>query len=79
MRPGDSFLYLNLDEVSEEYQDTSNSSELSSEVVSTETKSVQESENNTGAAVEQETKQEEPSPSVKPKSQINSQIIQKSP
>ena len=35
----DSFLYLDLDEVREELQDTSNSSELSSEVETTETRS----------------------------------------
>ena len=43
----DSFLYLDLDEAREELQDTSNSSELSSEVELSETESIQESENNT--------------------------------
>ena len=43
----DRFLYLDLDEVIEELQDTSNSSELSSEVEKTETESVHESENKT--------------------------------
>ena len=42
----DSFLYLVLDEVREKLQDTSNSSEISSEVELTETGSVQESEDN---------------------------------
>ena len=53
----DSFLYLDLDEVSEEPQDTNNLSELSSEVESIETESVQECKNNTETEVEQETKQ----------------------
>ena len=70
----DSFLYLDLDEVREELQDTSNSSELSSEVELTETESVQESENNTETEVDQEIKEEKPRPSVKPKSKINVQF-----
>ena len=70
----DSLLYLDLDEVREELQDTSNSSELSSEVELTETESVQESENNTETEVDQEIKEEKPSPSVKPKSKINVQF-----
>ena len=70
----DSFLYLDIDEVREELQDTSPSSELSSEVELTETESVQESENNTETEVDQEIKEEKPSPSVKPKSQINVQF-----
>ena len=67
----ESFLYLDLDEVREEHQDTSTSSELSSEVELTETESVQESENNTETEVDQEIKEEKPSPSFKPKSKIN--------
>ena len=70
----DSFLYLDSDEVREELQDTSTSSELSSEVELSETESVQESENNTETEVDQEIKEEKPSPSVKPKSKINVQF-----
>ena len=51
-----SFLYLDLDEVREELQDTSTSSELSLEVELTKTESVQESENNTETEVDQEIK-----------------------
>ena len=69
-----SSLYLDLDEVRKEPQDTNNLSELGSEVVSTETESVQESENNTKTEVEQEIKQERPSPSVTKKSKINVQF-----
>ena len=67
----DSFLYLDLEKVREELQDTSNSSELSSEVELTETESVQENENNTETEVDQEIKEEKPSPIVKQKSKIN--------
>ena len=70
----DIFLYLDLDEVREEPQDTNNLSELSSEVESTEKESVLESEHNTETEVEQEIKQERPSPSVKPESKINVQF-----
>ena len=70
----DSFLYLDLDEVREEIQDTSTSSELNSEVELTETESVQESENNTETELDQEIKEEKPSPSVEPKSKINVQF-----
>ena len=70
----DSFLYLDLDEVREELQDTSTSCELSSEVELTETESVQESENNTETEVDHEIKEENFSPSVKPKSKINVQF-----
>ena len=69
----DSFLYVNFDEVREETQVTNNLNELSSEVESVETESVQESENNTENEVEQEIKQERPSSSVKQKSKINVQ------
>ena len=69
-----SFLYLDLDEVGEELQDTSTSSELKSEVELTETESVQESENNTETEVDQAIKEEKLSPSVKPKSKINVQF-----
>ena len=67
----DSFLYLDLDEVREELQDTSNSSELSSEVELAETETVQEGENNTETEVDQEIKEEKPSPIVKQKSKNN--------
>ena len=70
----DSFLYPDLDEVREEPQDTNNLGELSSEVESTETESVQESGINTETEVEQEIKQKISSPSVKPKSKINVQF-----
>ena len=51
-----SFLYLELDKVREEPQDTNKLSELSSEVKSTETVSVQEIKNNRENEVEQEIK-----------------------
>ena len=70
----ESFLYLDLDKVREELQDTSNSSELSSEVELTEIESVQECENNTETEVDQEIKEEISSPSVKSKSKINIQF-----
>ena len=70
----ESFLYLDLDEVREELQGTSTSSELSSEVELTETESVQESETNTETEVDHEIKEEKLSPSVKPKSKINVQF-----
>ena len=66
----DSFLYLDLDKVREEPQDTNNISELGSEVESTETESFQESENNT----ETEVGQNRLIPSVKPKSKVNVQF-----
>ena len=50
----DSFLYLDLDEVRKEPQDTNKLYEISSEVESTETEIVEESENNTEFEVEQE-------------------------
>ena len=68
-----SFPYLGLDEVREELQDTGNSRELSSEVETTETESVQESKNNTETENEQETRQEKLSAIVKPKLKINVQ------
>ena len=70
----DSFLYLDLEEVREEIEDTSTSSELNSQVKLAETESVQESENNTETEVDQEIKEEKSSPSVKPKSKINVQF-----
>ena len=72
----DSFLYLDLDEVREELEDTSTSSELSSEVELTETESVQENENKTETEVDQEIIEEKPSPSVKPKTKF---IVQFNP
>ena len=64
----DSFLYLDINEVGEELQDTNNLSDLSSEVESSETERVEESENNSETEVEREIKQQRPTPSVKPKS-----------
>ena len=61
----------------EELQNTSNASELSSEVKTTETESVQDNENNTETEVEYEIKQERPSPRVKTKSKIVAQFYTK--
>ena len=74
----DSFLYLDLDEVREEFQDKSDSSELGLEVQTTETESLQESEYNTEIEVEQEARKKKPSPSLIAKSKLMYSLIQKS-
>ena len=62
----ESFLYLDLDEVREEVQGTSNSSESRSHVEKNETKSVQESEMHTKTEFDREIKDKRSSLSVKP-------------
>ena len=73
-----SFLYLDFNEIREELQDASNSSDFSSKVETTEAECVQENENNTETEVEQKTRQEKLNPNVKPKTNILYNIIQKS-